>query len=692
MFFPRLQMTEAARRLAEYSSLSPVQLVSRAETSCDRQYWYPTAPVAERVPKEVLEQFQEEVRRIASGFGYPTTAAGRAVDVNAFDRDLCGSILDLLPMIPSEAATEGVWSFLSLVVLPDIAFWRFPNRGQREDYDRILGKPRHVFRRLWWRAYILGGGAAGLAARLGEDEAVQIQERTRLGGNRHLARMIAEVHLDQEVESGPRMHIMRDAMKRLKRLHAFVAFHSLDEAEVRSVVEEVFETSRAYVTGQAHPEVSIARHIQIPRVSVADGATDDRDSVPSDASDGQRRTSESPLEAGVPAAPSADRGVPTLPAWLRHAACGPLPAGTIPEAADYELAEIPHGCLGTEFGDLPADVLAPWVIRVVDVESPVHLEEVAHRVTRACGVQQVGRLIAASFRRAALFAVSDGELASSGDFLWSERKPDAVVRDRRLLSSQSRQVRYVADEELEWAVALALWEEGSASEMSVHSPVMRRLGFDRTSADTRQRIRAAVQRGIDAGAIVLSQGELTLVGTDGRARGRCQVGPFHPGIAVPYVTATPTLLLRGREFHELPEDEVTAALLDVVDVEGPVHLREAARRLANSVGLERVGSRIMETVELAAEDLCGEGSVELEDSFLAIPGVDVVVRDRSDAPDSVRNIETVSPQEILAAAALLDGTASDDEDELVTEISRVLGFRRTGKDVKAHISNVLRRR
>jgi hypothetical protein len=137
MFFPRLQMTEAARRLAEYSSLSPAQLVSRAETSCDRQYWYPTAPVAERVPREVLEEFQREVRRIASAFGYPTTPAGRSVDVNAFDRALCGVILDLLPMIPSEAGAEGVWSHLSLVVLPDVAFWRFPNRGQREDYERI---------------------------------------------------------------------------------------------------------------------------------------------------------------------------------------------------------------------------------------------------------------------------------------------------------------------------------------------------------------------------------------------------------------------------------------------------------------------------------------------------------------------------------------------------------------------------
>lgn len=239
-YFPRLQKREAVNLLGQFTGVKPEDLVAKSDLKSERQYWYPTAPAGQRISPASLAHFQSTVRDLAREYGYPTVNGGRAPKLTAFDRDLTAIMLDLLEMIPSEASVEAVWSFLSLVVLPDVAFWRFPNRGEKDDFERVFGRPRHVFRRLWWRAYVLGAGADGLGAKVFEDEAVGILERTRLAGNRQLARLIAETHITHFSDAARRTEILRDAMKRIGRLHAFVAFHALSESELKDLVVEAF--------------------------------------------------------------------------------------------------------------------------------------------------------------------------------------------------------------------------------------------------------------------------------------------------------------------------------------------------------------------------------------------------------------------------------------------------------------------
>ena len=73
-----------------------------------------------------------------------------------FDRQLAAELHRQMHILPADAAVEDVWSFLSLVLLPDVACWRFPDRSE----ERLRGHFRNVFRRLWWRAYILGATAS----------------------------------------------------------------------------------------------------------------------------------------------------------------------------------------------------------------------------------------------------------------------------------------------------------------------------------------------------------------------------------------------------------------------------------------------------------------------------------------------------------------------------------------------------
>nr|WP_300048472.1 hypothetical protein [uncultured Nocardioides sp.] len=103
-----------------------------------------------------------------------------------FDAALGRSLHTTLDIVAADAAHEGTWSFLTLVVFPDVAAVRFPGFH----LDRLIGTPRNALRRTWQRHETLGDLTAQ-GRSLGEDELVGLLERTALVRNRPLARALA---------------------------------------------------------------------------------------------------------------------------------------------------------------------------------------------------------------------------------------------------------------------------------------------------------------------------------------------------------------------------------------------------------------------------------------------------------------------------------------------------------------------
>ncbi len=238
--YPRLPLPQAVSMLLERSPLTAQELLSRSDTQHHQSEWYPTA--AKRVPQEHLRELQARMREIAGEFGYPDLPNRRSSQHIGFDRAVTAEIIAAMDIVPADAAHEGVWSFLSLVLLPDVALWRYPNTSGRGDYERIIGRPRNVFRRLWWRAFALGPETS---SRLHEDEAVGIMERPSLGGNPRIARTLAEEHLAVLAEKPmlPRTELMRQVTKRLRRLSVIVTLGVLDDDDLRELVGQLFAES-----------------------------------------------------------------------------------------------------------------------------------------------------------------------------------------------------------------------------------------------------------------------------------------------------------------------------------------------------------------------------------------------------------------------------------------------------------------
>jgi hypothetical protein len=85
-----------------------------------------------------------------------------------------------------------------------------------------------------------------LIRELGEDELVQITERPNLAGSMMTARLTAQTFLEiipdlpQEIS---RSDLLRDAMKRLRRMLPLMTFDALDEDMLQIQLEEVFRES-----------------------------------------------------------------------------------------------------------------------------------------------------------------------------------------------------------------------------------------------------------------------------------------------------------------------------------------------------------------------------------------------------------------------------------------------------------------
>jgi hypothetical protein len=277
MLLPRLAREETRRILDKYSGCS-IDEISAAMPFVVDSLTYSTVG-GSTISDSQMRELRSELVAVAREHGMPgpVSRGGFA----AFEGQVAGLLHAALPIAPHEASHEEVWSYLTCCWLLDIAVWRF---GAEADARRFIGNVnRNTFRRLWWRAEVLGAGID--LTRLGEDELVSIMERPTIASDRRLARLIASeflVRVERDSAS-ERMQLMREAMKRFLRLTPFVAFSSLDDAALNATVCETFDEASASLGGQATE--AIARPVVAASPASADVYLLDRVSLTSSEGD-----------------------------------------------------------------------------------------------------------------------------------------------------------------------------------------------------------------------------------------------------------------------------------------------------------------------------------------------------------------------------------------------------------------------
>lgn len=238
--YPRLPRTVTEDLYHAVRDQSPLDLAARWAAGHDAQYFAATG--GGRATSAKLKELRELVCAIAEEEGFPNEPIGR--EVNPFDMKVARAIHLHMDLVPAEAAVRQVWAFLALVLLPDVAVWRFPDPPR----DRLLDTDitRHVFGRLWWRAELLvdrdgHGDQYRLLGVFQERNFDRILARRKsLGGSPDLVRALAKEWSETPRVSGER-NVLEETLKHLMRRGAFQDLFGLPEDLLRSEVSAVME-------------------------------------------------------------------------------------------------------------------------------------------------------------------------------------------------------------------------------------------------------------------------------------------------------------------------------------------------------------------------------------------------------------------------------------------------------------------
>lgn len=154
-----------------------------------------------------------------------------------------------------------------------------------------------------------------------------------------------------------------------------------------------------------------------------------------------------------------------------------------------------------------------------------------------------------------------------------------------------------------------------------------------------------------------------------------------------------SLGLGGLEsFHDLSDGQLRAAVLRVIEVEGPVHFDLLGNRLLDAAGVGRMGSRIRERIESVLAALADEGVIERSGSFSGYRAQFQRPRwrDWGGLPDRDRRLEHVADSELMLCLfdAVLDRDGVDAETALNDGI-HAIGFVRLTENARKRLQGPL---
>ena len=198
----------------------------------------------EKVKRDYLKQFQQELYDGLAQFGYPYQQLKQRDPNNAkIDRWLGKFLYEKMNITPTVAATLGMWQFMNLFMFPSVVYWRWGDVK-----DRFLGIRRNYFGTQWWRHYFFTkkNETSREYMFMTEDEIVALYERA---GTRGLPNQIdnnvlwyrnlcSKYQLDHQLSA----RLYREVIKRYNAELGYRNYFCLDQNDLFNIYEQVFKS------------------------------------------------------------------------------------------------------------------------------------------------------------------------------------------------------------------------------------------------------------------------------------------------------------------------------------------------------------------------------------------------------------------------------------------------------------------
>jgi len=169
---------------------------------------------------------------------------------------------------------------------------------------------------------------------------------------------------------------------------------------------------------------------------------------------------------------------------------------------EYKIAKLNIRYPKDRLHEVSSGTMAGWIKDVVEVESPVHKDEVIRRIVNAAGIKRVGRRIRSTFEIGLSAASKAKDVTQRGDFIWMTGMQEPIIRSRHNLPNQSRSISLIAPEEISSAILEVTKSAYGIQRNIIPSEVSNLFGFKRVTQDMNDHIDALTGELIAEGKLI----------------------------------------------------------------------------------------------------------------------------------------------------------------------------------------------
>lgn len=232
--------------------------------------------------------------------------------------------------------------------------------------------------------------------------------------------------------------------------------------------------------------------------------------------------------------------------------------------------------------------LARYFRFLVGTEGPIHEDLALQRMLELLGYGRRGHRVMDFMKTGLVEAIQSRWVSRRGKFLWPPDKSEVVPRkmsDRSLIGPE-----FIAPEEWNSAMILALRLLGASSQEEILRGVTTAFGFERITAEVRAQAERAVRKLVKSGVVYENSGLLYLV--------RAKQGAEHG------TSPTSTGASKSTEASEISADELR------VSIERMIAQRKSYRHIADELGvtvarIDDVVRQLKLSVEILVCPRCG---------------------------------------------------------------------------------------
>lgn len=163
------------------------------------------------------------------------------------------------------------------------------------------------------------------------------------------------------------------------------------------------------------------------------------------------------------------------------------PQNEIPEYKICPLTDISK----KDFSELYEFQLEEIITKIVEIEGPIHSDELIQRIKTHFGILRAGNVIKSTIQSAIKSAEKSKKILFRNGFLWPDSEPDRLLRKR--CGDTSVKIEWICDEEIAQAVFFVLNNQYSTAQEDLISQAARALGIKVVRKNAKDKINNIIE-------------------------------------------------------------------------------------------------------------------------------------------------------------------------------------------------------